>query len=332
MAAPADDAPALVGGVHPELTSAANIAWTFEWLLWPMTLWMQRRFMGAMESALAGSIARSEPAVELSEVEIAGPAGPLKVLVARPAGASGPLVPAMWIHGGGLVLGTTNQAAMRLISLAKTYGCLVASPDYRLAPEHKAPAAHDDCWATFRWLAEGAGGLCKPGRVALVGGESAGGGLATSVTLHAKDAGIPLGAQILVYPMLDDRTSLPGGKDPEGCRLVFNSHARFGWTAYLGEAAGKADGVDAYAVPARRTDFSGLPPTWIGVGTADFFCEESVAYARKLEAVDVHVELRVVSGAFHGFDGLAQEAAVSKEFTASLTGSTPFRRHRRRST
>ena len=150
-----------------------------------------------------------------------------------------------------------------------------------------------------------------PARVA-IGGASAGGGLAAALALLARDRGeIDLAAQLLVYPMLDDRTVERTDLDHPGHRLWNQSSNRFGWRAYLGDADPDV------AVPARRADLSGLPPAWIGVGTFDLFHDEDLAYAERLRVAGVPCEVLVVDGAFHGFDGIAPKADVSKSFFAS---------------
>ena len=119
---------------------------------------------------------------------------------------------------------------------------------------------------------------------------------------------MPLVAQLLVYPMLDDRTVDRDGLDDPGHRLWNQSSNRFGWAAYLGDADRDV------AVPARRDDLSGLPPAWMGVGSLDLFHDEDLAYAERLRAAGVPCRVEVVAGAFHGFDGILPKAKVSQSF------------------
>ena len=223
----------------------------------------------------------------------------------RPSGVSSPGPALLWIHGGGYVIGSASQDDVLCRRFASTLGVTVASVEYRLAPQHPYPAGLEDCYAALTWLA----GLpaVDPGRVA-IGGASAGGGLAAALALLARDRGeVPLAAQLLVYPMLDDRSVGPQLDDP-GHRLWTQESNRFGWSAYLGEADPEV------AVPARRDDLSGLPPAWIGVGTLDLFHDEDLAYAQRLRAAGVPCDVEVVQGAFHGFDGVAPKTAVSRAF------------------
>ncbi|MGE0215115.1 MAG: alpha/beta hydrolase [Mycolicibacterium sp.] len=226
----------------------------------------------------------------------------------RPA-TPGPGPALLWIHGGGYVLGDAAQDDVLCRRFADELGATVASVDYRLAPEHPYPTPVEDCYSALTWLS----GLpaVDPARVA-IGGASAGGGLAAALALLARDRGqIPVAAQLLVYPMIDDRTVLRTDADHPGHRLWNQASNRFGWRAYLGDADPEV------AVPARRAALAGLPPAWIGVGTFDLFHDEDLAYAERLRAAGVPCEVMVVEGAFHGFDGIAPRAEVSQSFFAS---------------
>jgi acetyl esterase/lipase len=122
--------------------------------------------------------------------------------------------------------------------------------------------------------------------------------------------------QLLVYPMLDDRTSLRTDLITQGHYIWNQASNRFGWESYLGKPCGSAE-VPRYAVPARREDLAGLPPAWIGVGTLDLFHDEDVAYARRLQDCGVVCELVVVPGAFHGFDMGPTKLQVVQDFRNS---------------
>jgi acetyl esterase/lipase len=179
--------------------------------------------------------------------------------------------------------------------MATSLGAVVAAVDYRLAPESPYPAALDDCYAALEWL------VANPGidsRRIVVAGVSAGGGLAAALTLRCVDTGlVNLAGQVLQYPMLDDRTAL---KSTYVLGWTANDN-RFGWRAYLASDPG-VDAVDDYAAAARRRDLVGLPPTWVGVGTADLFHDEDVDFATRLKEAGVPTQLEVIRGAFHGFD------------------------------
>jgi acetyl esterase/lipase len=230
----------------------------------------------------------------------------------RPAGTTAATPALLWIHGGGYVLGTAAQDDLLCRRFVKTLGISVASVDYRLAPEYPYPAPLEDCYTALTWLA----GL--PGvdgdRIA-IGGASAGGGLAAALALLARDrAELTPVFQVLVYPMLDDR-SVGRHLDNPGHRLWNATSNRFGWKCYLGGADPEA------AVPGRRTDLAGLPPAWLGVGTLDLFHDEDLDYAARLQAAGVPCEVHVVPGAFHGFDGVAPKADISTGFFDSQCAS-----------
>jgi len=230
----------------------------------------------------------------------------VRVRLYRPQASTGAGPALLWIHGGGYIIGHPGQDDQLCRRFADRLGATVASVDYRLAPEHTYPAPVEDCYAALTWLA--ALPSVDAGRVA-IGGASAGGGLAAALTLLAGDRGeVSPVAQLLVYPMLDDRTVNREGLDNPGLRLWNQTTNKFGWSAYLGDADPEV------AVPARRTDLRGLPPTWMGVGTLDLFHDEDLAYAERLKAAGVPCEVEVVKGAFHGFDGIVPKAEVSQAF------------------
>jgi acetyl esterase/lipase len=245
------------------------------------------------------------------DVEVITLASGAGVRLFRPSGVTEPVPALLWIHGGGYVLGTAQQDDQLCRRFSAGLGITVASVEYRLAPEHPYPIPLEDCYSALTWLA----GLpsVDPGRVAIAGA-SAGGGLAAALALLARDRGeLTPAFQVLVYPMLDDRSSATA--ENPGYRLWNTRSNRFGWAAYLG-------GTDPrVAVPGRRDDLSGLPPTWIGVGTHDLFHDEDLAYAERLTNAGVPCHVEVVPGAFHGFDILASKAPVSRRFFDSQCDS-----------
>ncbi|MBA0048026.1 alpha/beta hydrolase [Mycobacteroides sp. LB1] len=214
----------------------------------------------------------------------------------------------LWIHGGGYVMGAARQDDSFCHKVMRETGFPVVSVDYRLAPEYPYPAPLEDCYAALRWLS--VQGWIDPTRIA-IGGASAGGGLTASLAFLARDRGeVAPASQLLVYPMIDDRTTARTDIDQTNLRLWSTESNRFGWDSYL-------DGADRdIAVPGRRTDLAGLAPAWLGIGTADLFHDEDLAYACRLQAAGVPCELEVVPGAFHGFDRLVPWAGVSKDFVA----------------
>jgi len=223
-----------------------------------------------------------------------------------------PVAALLWIHGGGMIVGTARGDDTRCMRFASELGALVVSPDYRLAPKHPFPAALDDCVNAWLWTVERATDLgVSPDRVS-VAGASAGGGLAASLAQRMHDeGGTAPAAQLLVYPMLDDRTA---AREDIGLRehLVWNRESNItGWSSYLGSGG---EEPAPYAAPARRGDLSGLPPSWIGVGSLDLFLDESREYAQRLMDAGVPCELQVVDGAFHGFEAMIPTPPVSQGF------------------
>jgi acetyl esterase/lipase len=236
----------------------------------------------------------------------------------RPAGVDRSGGAVLYLHGGGMIFGMSELGAL-YDWLARRYVAESNVPmllvDYRIAPEFPHPVPVQDCFAALVWLVEHANELgVDPARLAVMG-DSAGGGLAAAVCLMAQDRGGPAVAlQVLIYPMLDDRTALP---DPQLVPFVTWTYDDniTGWQALLGDSVG-TDGVAAYAAPARATDLSLLPPTYIDVGDLDIFRDEDITYARRLAAAGVATELHVHPGCPHAFEGLAPNAAVSRRAIA----------------
>ena len=261
------------------------------------------------------------PAPEGVSVEdrfVPGPDGAPDVMVRlyRPATPRDDAPAFYWIHGGGMVLGSVQMNDARCGGLAERLGALVASVEYRLAPEHPFPAPLDDCYAGLSWLAGVAGELGVDRSRIAVGGGSAGGGLAAGLALLARDRGeIEVCFQLLVFPMLDDRNTTRSSHAITDPRVWNRDSNLVGWNAYLAGRAGAED-VSPYAAPARAADLAGLPPAYINVGTVDLFVDEDVAYAQALMAAGVAVELHVYPGAFHGSPNLVPESALSRRWVA----------------
>jgi triacylglycerol lipase len=243
-------------------------------------------------------------AVQVEERRVPGLNGAPDVrllLYTPPQRASAPRPAILHVHGGGYVMGDPelNDGMNRAICLEAD--CVIASVDYRLAPETTFPGSLEDCFAGLQWLAEQAGTLgIDRGRIA-VAGESAGGGHAAALAIYARDRGGPdLCLQLLDSPMLDDRT---GAREPHphaGHFVWTHETNRFGWASLLGQEPGSTD-LPGNCSPARVEDLSGLPPTFISVGALDLFLDESLDYTRRLARAGVQVELHVIPGAYHGY-------------------------------
>jgi acetyl esterase/lipase len=239
--------------------------------------------------------------------------GAARVRVYRPAQTS-PGAAVLWIHGGGFLIGSARQDDRRCVRYARELGVVVVSPDYRLAPEHPFPAALDDCFSAWRWLQDSAMDLGVEPHRTVVAGESAGGGLAASVVQRIHDAdGVQPVAQLLLCPMLDDRTSARDDLDAIGHRVWNNRANRVGWAGYLGHTPGQ-QAEPQYAVAARRAQLDGLPSARVGVGDIDLFYEEDRLYCERLVSASVPCELDIVHMAPHGFQTLVPRAPVSIAF------------------
>lgn len=231
----------------------------------------------------------------------------------------------VWAHGGGFVIGTPQQDDRLALRIARELGFLVVSPDYRLAPEHPFPAALDDLTAAWGWVQSRAAPLGIDPRQVAVGGESAGGGLAASLTARLLDeGGVQPCGQLLFCPMLDDRTAADRGLDAHRHWVWNNEFNRFAWRAYLGAEPG-SESIPPDAAPARRFDLTGLPPTWLSVGDIELFHDEVVAYAGQLRAAGVDVTLQIVPGAPHGFENWAPSSAAA---SALLDGALDWLRRK----
>jgi acetyl esterase/lipase len=236
-----------------------------------------------------------------------------------PAGQPGSAV--LYLHGGGMIFGLEHLG--RLYDLAvrdyvATSGVPMLVVDYRLAPEHPHPTPVEDCYTALRWLADNTATLgVDPARIGVMG-DSAGGGLTAAVCLLARDrGGPPIAQQLLIYPMLDDRAQTPDPQLLPFLTWTYDDNAT-GWAALLGDSAG-TDTVSRYAAPARATDLSGLPETYIDVGDLDIFRDEDITYARRLSDAGVPTELHLHPGCPHAFEALARGADVSQRAIGDRT-------------
>ena len=235
-----------------------------------------------------------------------GPGGPIPLRVYRPAGvaASVALPGLMYFHGGGWVIGDLDTHDVLCRQLTAEAGVTVVNVDYRLAPEHKFPAAADDAWAATRWTVAHASEFgVDAGRLA-VGGDSAGGNLAAVVALQARDAGAPIiKLQVLVYPVTDVAAESRSYQDfSEGYMLTRESMRWF--TAHYLAAAGQAN--DWRVSPLRASSHAGLPPALVVTAGFDPLRDEGAAYAAKLQQAGVLVDYVCYGGMIHGFAGMGK--------------------------
>eukprot|EP00980_Cylindrotheca_fusiformis_P031262 scaffold26088_cov132-Cylindrotheca_fusiformis.AAC.9 len=237
----------------------------------------------------------------------------------------------LYIHGGGRIMGCSSGATESKMcsKIVQLFQVPVLSVSYKLAPNHPFPAGLDDILNAYSWLVEyilnGDDTTAGSPRI-LVVGESAGGGLAAElcqrlVDMHRSDTTnkpklpVPV-AQLLFYPMMDDRTSMPDHVDSSiPPNLVWNHTSnRYAWGAYLKKRRGKSELVveaelPDYAVAARRKDMTGLPAAWIAVGDLDLLCRESREYIQRLRNARVHTKYEEVKGGYHGMVTMCSEDA-----------------------
>lgn len=257
---------------------------------------------GSVEQArrnyLAAPRPMADPLPHVIDLEIPGTSSQIAVRVYSAVSAPSALPIVLFAHGGGWVLSSVDGHDHLARRLALETGALVVSVEYRLAPEHPFPAAHDDCWDVLQYLVSSGADLGgDPDRI-VVCGDSAGGNLAAGIAIRARDAGLPLRGQVLIYPCIDDQPSAYPSmtENASGYFLTAADMAWF-WDHYLPETHRH----DPRAVPARCHDLSGLAQTLIITAEYDPLRDEGVRYAEHLTLAGVHVTAIAVPGVVHGF-------------------------------
>jgi acetyl esterase/lipase len=272
------------------------------------TITLMRSF--AIPTELSGAVERTEHRV---------PGDPEVSLRAHRAKASEGLRPCLYsIHGGGYVIGSYSMDDGLFDRLCPRLDLVGVSVDYRLAPETPYPGPLEDCYRGLKWTYDNANQLGIDRNRIGIRGVSAGGGLAASLALLARDRGeVPIAFQLLDCPMLDDRQITPSSQW-DGIPVWSRQSNTYGWRAYLGDLHGTAD-VPYTAAPARAEDLSGLPPTFVSVGNADGFLDEDVTYGMRLNHVGVPAELHVYPGACHGYQ-MAAESEIARQSGRDIEG------------
>lgn len=237
----------------------------------------------------------------------------IRVRIFSPSGYSGNLPGMLYIHGGGLMMGTPEDYLTVIKNYIDIKACIIVAPDYTKAFESPYPAAFNDCYQTLLWMNENAETLGIIPDKLIVAGHSAGGGLAAAVSLKATDTGdVKIAFQMPVYPMLDDRQNTESARDNNSAGWNSKSN-NMGWTAYLRELKRNGIEVPAYAAPARASDYSRLPPTITFVGSLEPFMDETLLYKEHLEANNIPVAFRLFDGCYHAFEVLSPDLKISKE-------------------
>ncbi|MDN4609892.1 alpha/beta hydrolase fold domain-containing protein [Arthrobacter burdickii] len=216
----------------------------------------------------------------------------------------------VYIHGGGMICCTVEHYMLVLAGLVHDSGVPILAVDFLNAPENRAEHLAEDALTGVSWLLEHSPELGIDASRIAIGGDSGGGGIAAGATILARDRGIPIAKQILICPMLDDRTVEP---DPVLAPLATWTYDNniTAWTAILGDRRG-TDTVPASVAPARLTDFRNLPPAFIDTGEVDIFRDEDITYAQNLLRAGVHVDFFLNPGAPHGFEGLTPSSPLAK--------------------
>ncbi|NUS94615.1 MAG: alpha/beta hydrolase [Nocardia sp.] len=261
---------------------------------------------------------------EVHNLTVTGPGGALPIRIYRPRRDASALPVIVFAHGGGFVFCDLDSHDEFCRSMAEGVGAVVVSVDYRLAPEHPAPAAHEDMYAALAWVAEHAAEYGGDPAALVVAGDSAGGNLAATVALAARDrGGPPIAAQLLLYPVIDDDF------DTESYRRFgtgyYNTAAamRWYWQQYAPHGT-----ADPRLIPTRADSLAGLPPAVVITAELDPPCSSGDDYARLLGAAGVAVSHRRYDGLFHGFltiPALSVTRAARAEIWAMVRAALPAR-------
>jgi acetyl esterase/lipase len=217
----------------------------------------------------------------------------------------------LWIHGGGYSIGVPEQDDSYIYNFVKESNCIVVSPDYTLSQDKPYPAAFNDCLQSLEYLNKITNDYSINPNQILIGGDSAGGGLALAVALYSRDHKlVPISTMILIYPMIDDRlTKSSTNNDAPVWDSIQNQGS---WKLYLGDLSNKND-IPTYASPARETNYSNLPPLISYVGSIDPFLDETKTLIDNLNKENIPTHYQIYEGCFHGFDIICHKSNISKQ-------------------
>ena len=217
----------------------------------------------------------------------------------------------LFLHGGGFTIGSIDTHDTLCRMLAKLSGAAVLTLEYRLAPEHRFPTAHNDAWDALQWLAgEGARTLGLDATRIAVGGDSAGGTLAAVSAIQARDAGLPLALQLLIYPGTTAHQDTPSHATHADDPMI--DKAQIDW--FFGQYIDESQRDDWRFAPLLADDVEGVAPAWLGLAECDPLVDEGVLYADKLRAAGVPVDLEIYRGVVHGFVQMGRALPEARRF------------------
>lgn len=303
----------LSGRLHPQV--AAHLAQLAAMNPPPIEVLTPEQVRIGFRMQLKMTAGPATPLAVVRDLPIPGPAGAIRTRLYRPS-ADGALPGLLFFHGGGWVIGDLDSHDDLCRDLAAQAGCAVLAIDYRLAPEHRFPAAADDAIAATRWASANAAGLGIDAARLAVGGDSAGGNLAAVSALAARDAGIPLAAQLLIYPVTDmahlegeSYTACADGYGlTAGAMVWFRDH-------YL---ADPASAQDWRVSPLLAKDLGRLPAALVVTAEFDVLRSEGEAYAKRLADAGVPTTLARYDGMIHGFASMAGVLEVGRQVRTDM--------------
>lgn len=245
----------------------------------------------------------------------------IRVRIFKPMNCTESLPGMLYIHGGGMMLGTPEDYLAIIKNYIETKPCVIVAPDYRKSLDAPFPAPFNDCYDTLLWLNENVKQLGVISDKLIVAGHSAGGGLAAAVSLKATDTeAVNIAFQMPIYPMLDDRQKTESAK--ENNAPVWSSRSNnFGWSHYLKGLQEQGVAIPNYAAPARAKHYAKLPPTITFVGDLEPFRDETIEYVEHLKREGVPVAFQLFKGCFHAFEVTFPKLEISKEAWSFLLTS-----------
>lgn len=265
----------------------------------------------AVKALLASNLDAPTPGADISVAHrhIAGPLGDVPIHVYSPPG-TGPFPVVLYFHGGGFVIASTADYDASARALAAMAEAIVVAVDYRQAPEHKFPAAPDDAFAAYLWVRDHATEINGDPRCIAVAGESAGGNLATVVSMMARDRNVPLPLhQLLIYPVVDNDMTRASYRDNANAEPL--NRAMMAW--FFKHYSTAADAMNPYALPMKAGSLAGLPTATLITAEIDPLRSEGQAYADRLQAAGVPVAQRDVAGVTHEFFGMGAALPLARD-------------------